>query len=137
LVAEGNRQIASQDAKGASETFQTAYAKYPDDPRVLYGMAIASVLSGKAARARDLFEELVSGRAQAGGAPGSAGDPSILAWSHVYLGRIDDLQDERELAVDEYHAALAVPGAPEAARAAAQTGVETAYKPARPAGAQP
>jgi hypothetical protein len=138
LVAEGNRQIASQDAKGASDTFQAAYKKFPDDPRVLYGMAIASVLSGKAARARDLFEELVSGRAQTGTTPGSpGGDPSILAWSHVYLGRIDDLQDERELAVGEYHAALAVPGAPEAARAAAQSGVETAYKPARPADAQP
>jgi hypothetical protein len=137
LVAEGNRQIASQDAKGASDTFQAAYQKFPDDPRILYGMAIASVLSGKAARARDLFEELVSGRAQSGATPGTAGDPSILAWSHVYLGRIDDLQDERELAVGEYHAALAVPGAPEAARAAAQSGVETAYKPARPADAQP
>jgi hypothetical protein len=138
LITLGNREIASQDAKGASETFQTALSKYPNDPRVLYGMAIASVLSGKAARARDLFEELVSGRAQTGRTPGnSGGDPSILAWSHVYLGRIDDLQDERELAVDEYHAALAVPGAPEAARAAAQTGVEAAYQPARPADAQP
>jgi hypothetical protein len=136
LIAEGNRQIASQDAKGASDTFQAAFKKYPDDPRILYGMAIASVLSGKAARARDLFEELVSGRAQSGATPGSSGDPAILAWSHVYLGRIDDLQDERELAVDEYHAALAVPGAPEAARAAAQSGVETAYKPARPADSQ-
>ncbi len=136
LIAEGNRQIANQNAKGASDTFQAALNKYPDDPRVLYGMAIASVLSGKAARARDLFEELVSGRAQSGARAGSPGDPSILAWSHVYLGRIDDLQDERELAVDEYHAALAVPGAPEAARVAAQTGVETAYKPARPADSQ-
>ena len=136
LVEEGNRQIASQDAKDASATFEAAFKKFPDDPRVLYGMAIASVLSGKAARARDLFEELVSGRAQTSTKSGSAGDPSILAWSHVYLGRIDDLQDERELAVDEYHAALAVPGAPEAARAAAQTGVESAYKPARPGDSQ-
>ena len=63
----------------------------------------------------------------AGGA--NAPDPSVLAWSHVYLGRIDDLQDERELAVNEYHAALSVPGAPEAARVAAQAGVESAYKP--------
>jgi hypothetical protein len=103
----------------------------------MYGMAIASVLSGKAERARELFELLVSGRAAAGAPSGSPADPSILAWSHVYLGRIDDLEDERELAVDEYHAALAVPGAPEAARAAAQAGVETAYKPpARPGDSQ-
>jgi hypothetical protein len=133
LVAKGNRQIASQNAEGASATFQAALSKYPDDPRVVYGMAIASVLSGKAERARELFEMLVSGRAAAGAKSGAPADPSILAWSHVYLGRIDDLQDERDLAVDEYHAALGVPGAPEAARAAAQSGVETAYRPpARP-----
>jgi hypothetical protein len=52
-----------------------------------------------------------------------------MAWSHVYLGRIHDLEDERELAVNEYQAALAVEGAPEAARVAAQSGVEIAYKP--------
>ncbi len=137
LIAVGNRQIASQDAKGAAATFETASEKYPNDPRVMYGLAIASVLSGHGNRARELFEQLVSGRAAAGANLGSPADASILAWSHVYLGRIDDLQDERELAVDEYHAALAVPGAPEAARAAAQAGVETAYKPpARPGNSQ-
>jgi hypothetical protein len=131
-IADGNRQIAQQDAQGAAATFQTAFDKYPNDPRVLYGLAIASVLSGHALRARDLFEELVAARNAAPAGSGGATappDPSILAWSHVYLGRIDDLQDERELAVNEYHAALAVPGAPEAARVAAQAGVETAYKP--------
>lgn len=137
LVARGNRQIASQEAEGATATFQTALEKYPNDSRVMYGMAIASVLSGKAERARELFELLVSGRAAAGAPSGSPADPSILAWSHVYLGRIDDLEDERDLAVDEYHAALGVPGAPETARAAAQAGVETAYKPpARPGDSQ-
>jgi tetratricopeptide (TPR) repeat protein len=139
-IADGNRQIAQQDAAGAIQTFQAAYEKYPNDPRVIYGLAIASVLSGHALRARDLFEELVAARdaGPAGSAaPSTAPDPSIRAWSHVYLGRIDDLQDERELAVNEYQAALAVPGAPEAARVAAQAGVETAYKPpARPGDSQ-
>ena len=135
-ITEGNRQIASKDAAAAAATFQTAFAKYPNDPRVMYGLAIASVLSGEGDRAKDLFEQLVSARNAA--APGSGNaptpaDPSIMAWSHVYLGRIHDLEDERELAVNEYQAALAVEGAPEAARVAAQSGVEMAYKPpARP-----
>ena len=131
-ITEGNRQIASKDAAAAAATFQTAFAKYPNDPRVMYGLAIASVLSGEGDRAKDLFEQLVSARNAA--APGSGNaptpaDPSIMAWSHVYLGRIHDLEDERELAVNEYQAALAVEGAPEAARVAAQSGVEIAYKP--------
>jgi hypothetical protein len=141
-ITEGNRQIASKDADAAATTFQAAFAKYPNDPRVMYGLAIASVLSGDGDRAKDLFGQLVSARRAT--APGSDGAPappdaSILAWSHVYLGRIHDLEDERELAVNEYQAALAVEGAPEAARAAAQSGVEMAYKPpARPGeGQQP
>ncbi len=134
-IVEGNRQIASKDAEAATTTFQTAFAKYPNDPRVMYGLAIASVLSGEGDRAKDLFEQLVAARSAV--APGSgsviAPDPSIMAWSHVYLGRIHDLEDERELAVNEYHAALAVEGAPEAARVAAESGVGMAYKPpARP-----
>jgi len=128
-LAEGNREIARKDASAATATFETALAKYPDDPRVLYGLAIASVISGKAERAQGLFEKLTS-------APNSAApsDPAILSWAHVYLGRIHDLEDERDVAVNEYRAALALDGAPEAARIAAQSGVETAYKaPQRPA----
>ena len=128
-ITEGNRQIASKDTESAAATFQTAYAKYPNDPRVMYGLAIASVLSGEGDRAKDLFEQLVSARNATASDSGSAPDPSIVAWSHVYLGRIHDLEDERELAVNEYQTALTVEGAPEAARVAAQSGVEMAYKP--------
>jgi len=129
-LAEGNRQIAAQDAAAAEVTFEKVLANYPDDSRAVYGLAIASVLGGRAGRARELFEGLVSVPAQPGsGAQKSAGsaDPSILAWSHVYLGRIDDLEGERDLALSEYHAALAVRGAPEAAYVAAQRGVEKKY----------
>jgi Tetratricopeptide repeat len=133
-IAEGNRAIASRDASLAVATFETALAKYPDDRRAMYGLAIASVLSGNGDRAKDLFERIVSaGKAGALGA-GEQADPSLVAWSHVYLGRIHDLEDDRDQAVNEYRAALAVDGAPEAARVAAQGGVQNAYKSAeRPA----
>ena len=137
LLQEGDREIASRDATAATATFRTVLAKYPDEPHGLYGMAIAAVLSGKADEARGLFERIVSLETSARAPQGSAQaiDPAIVAWSHVYLGRIHDLENERELAVNEYRAALGVEGAPEAARAAAQSGVETAYKaPERPGG---
>jgi tetratricopeptide (TPR) repeat protein len=130
LLAEGNRQIAAQDAPAAEATFEKILAKYPDDSRAIYGLAIASVLNGKAGRARELFESLVADPAAASSAAkklGGTADPSILAWSHVYLGRIDDLEGERDLAVTEYRAALAVGGAPEAAYFAARRGVEEKY----------
>jgi len=131
-LAEGNRQIAAQDAAAAEATFEKVLEKYPDDSRGVYGLAIASVLGGRAGRARELFEKLVTAPDPALSAAQKGretADPSILAWSHVYLGRIDDLEGERDLALAEYRAALAVTGAPEAAYVAAQHGVEEKYSP--------
>ena len=125
-LAEGDRRIALRDASGAEETFKRVLGKYPKQPRAIYGLALASVLEGKADRAKELFEILV-----APAPPGEsveALDATVVAWSHVYLGRIHDLEDERELAVSEYHAALAVEGAPEIARVAAQHGLDSSYK---------
>jgi tetratricopeptide (TPR) repeat protein len=121
-LAQGGHEIALQDAPAAASTFEKVLEKYPNQPRALYGLAIASVLSGDATRAKDLFERLVSASDQ-------KADPSVLAWSHVYLGRIHDLEGLRDLAIGEYSAALAVDGASESARVAAQRGIDVAYSP--------
>ncbi|MGA2746078.1 MAG: hypothetical protein ABSE44_15375, partial [Candidatus Sulfotelmatobacter sp.] len=60
-------------------------------------------------------------------------DPKVVAWSHVYLGRILDMKEDREAALVEYRAALASavsPGAelPEV-KAAAERGLQQAYEP--------
>jgi tetratricopeptide (TPR) repeat protein len=133
-LAEGNREIARKDVSAAAATFERALEKYPNDSRALYGLAIASVLSGKGARAKELFERVVAAaNLAASGSQQSVApaEPEMLAWSHIYLGRIHDLEQDRDLALKDYRAALAVDGAPAAARAAAQSGVETAYQPAR------
>jgi tetratricopeptide (TPR) repeat protein len=136
-LAEGDHQIALKDAPAASATFEKVLAKYPNEPRAVYGLAIASILSGDGDRARELFEQLVatSGPTASGSAnSGATSDPSILAWSHVYLGRIHDLEDERDQALVEYRTALAINGSPENARVAAQRGLDTAYQSHAPAG---
>jgi len=136
LVAEGDREIAQQNAAAAARTFEQVVAKYPNDPRGLYGLAIASVLSGKAGRAKELFEKIVSlsNNAAEGANVAAPQHPEILAWAYVYLGRINDLEDDREDALAEYRAAQAVDGAPEDARIAAANGVEAPYAPAGSAG---
>jgi tetratricopeptide (TPR) repeat protein len=131
-LAEGNREIAKKDIAAATATFEKVLEKYPNDTRGLYGLAIASVLSGKGARAKELFERVISAAtpgASGAGEAAAAVEPEVLAWSHIYLGRIHDLEQDRELAVEEYRAALTVDGAPATARAAAQSGVESAYQP--------
>jgi hypothetical protein len=100
----------------------------PDQPRAIYGLAIASVLSGDAPQAKDLFERLVSPAPESvGDASSKPVDPTLVAWSHIYLGRIHDLEGDRGAALGEYKAALTVDGAPESARMAAQRGMDAAY----------
>ena len=125
LLAQGDRQIALGEGAGAAETFKKALIASPDDPHALYGLAVASLLTGQAEESKSLFERIVS---QTGGGA-KPPDPSILSWAHVYLGRLNDLEGERDVALKEYQAVLAVDGAPEAARVAAQKGLEQAYAP--------
>jgi len=122
-LTEGERQIAAQDAAGAAATFQRVLDKAPGQPRALYGLAVAFVLQGKAARAMELFQQIVNAAATAavGNSQNVASqpDPVALSWSHLYLGRIHDMQGDRDQALQEYRAALAVGDAPPAARTAA------------------
>ncbi|MGH9699216.1 MAG: tetratricopeptide repeat protein [Candidatus Acidiferrales bacterium] len=126
-LAEGDRQIALKNGPAAEAVFQQILAKHPSEPRAVYGLAIASILSRKIDQATALFQQLLA--APGSGASAGVIDPSILAWSHVYLGRIHDVEEDRDLALGEYRAALTVSGAPEAARVAAQRGIDAANLP--------
>ncbi len=64
-ASERDQWLAEGDQQGGCNgtglpprpVFQRVLSKYPNEPRALYGLAIADVLSGKAEDARDLFEE--------------------------------------------------------------------------------
>ena len=124
-------------AEVAAATFERVLASYPEHPRALYGLAVASILTGQSERAKEIFRKLTQppatsnteGRVET---PSWPVPPGIRAWSHIYLGRIYDVEENRELALTEYRAALAVEGAPEEARNAAQRGLAAGFKPARP-----
>src|SRR5271156_5010692 len=143
-LAQGDHEIVLQDAAAASKTFEKVLAEYPDNARASFGLAVASLLNHDADRAQELFEKLVAA-APAGQAPSvqpagqatgqapaavsAAPDPGIISWSHVYLGRLHDFAEERDQALVEYRAALGIAGAPEAARVAAQRGIDAPYSP--------
>jgi hypothetical protein len=59
----------------------------------------------------------------------TAKDPRTQAWAHIYLGRLNDIKEpaERAAAVTEYKAALTVPGVPQDARAAADSGLKVPF----------
>ena len=57
----------------------------------------------------------------------TARSPHTVAWAHIYLGRLYDVQPDRRKALQEYQAALAVPGTQADARAAATSGLKTPF----------
>lgn len=127
-IQEGDRQSAARNVDEALAAYERALALAPNDPRALYGTAMVSLMQGQGEKAFALFQQVVA--AASSGDPAARPDAASLAWAHVYLGRLHDLASERDEAVAEYRSALAVPGAPEAARAAAQKGASEAYQPA-------
>ncbi|HUC42110.1 MAG TPA: tetratricopeptide repeat protein [Candidatus Micrarchaeaceae archaeon] len=134
-IAEGNRDIAMRDPAAAAEKFQDVLTKKPGEPRAVYGLAVASVLMRQVDQAKALFEQVLA-QADSAAKEGNSGamDPSIVSWSHIYLGRIYGLEEDQDTALQEFQAAIAVRGAPEAARVAAQKAIDAAQSPVGPAG---
>ena len=137
-LAEGESQLAEKDTRRARATFERILEKYPDVPRAKYGLAVSVIVDGEVDRGRTLLEQVVAqlsnpeattqgaglGEDQAAGPrKGYGPDPRTLAWAHVWLGRTYEERGRREQAGVEYRAALAVAGAPENARTAAQRGL--------------
>lgn len=54
-------------------------------------------------------------------------DPHTLAWTHIYLGRLYDVEPNRKRAVAEYGEALEVSGVPADARQAAEQGLRAPF----------
>jgi hypothetical protein len=54
-------------------------------------------------------------------------EPRLVAWSHIYLGRMLDVDCKRDQAVSEYQAALSARDGQQDTRLAAERGVKTAY----------
>jgi hypothetical protein len=132
MLQQGERLLTAQDGKGAQEVFEQVLQRWPGTPRATYGLAIAAVYQKQKDRAKELFATLTRSAAN-----GAGSDPVILAWSHIYLGRINDGECSREKAVAEYRAAMAVQGAPERARQAAQSGIDKPYVPPGQPGNRP
>jgi len=117
LLTEGERRIAERNPRAAEVSFQKALTKYPDQPRAWYGIGQVALLDHDASRAKQVFGRLTTGEHAA------SQDPMVLAWSHVYLGRIYDDEGNPFVAKSEFESALAVEGSPDNARVAAQKGL--------------
>ena len=121
LLNIAEQKLAAGDHEGAqklaNEVLQHNHGGEAPGHAVFILARIAT-LTGKMEDARVSFEQAV----------GSVHDSRMLAWSHIYLGRIYDIQDKRDVAVEHYRAALAA-GDPSAdTQAAAERGLTAPYQ---------
>jgi tetratricopeptide (TPR) repeat protein len=114
-LTDGERFIAERNPRAAEAAFKNVLAKYPDQIRAWYGLGLVALLDHDGPRAKQVFGRLTAGDQAA------TQDPMVLAWSHVYLGRVFEEEGQLEQSKSEYQAALAVEGAPAKAQQAAQT----------------
>src|SRR6185437_13047624 len=123
LLNEAEQKFASGDMEGAEKlaTQVLQHNNGGDEPgRAAFLLARIATMSGKMEEARVDFEQATQ----------SARDPRTLAWSHIYLGRIYDIQNNRDTAVQHYRAALAAGDPAADTKAAAERGIATPYQPA-------
>jgi predicted Zn-dependent protease len=116
-LSEGEQRIAERNARAAEASFKSVLEKYPDQTRAWYGLGCVALLDHDGPRAKEVFRRLTTGEHAA------TDDPMVMAWSHVYLGRILEDEGDVDRAKNEYQAALGVQGAPQRAQQAAQKGL--------------
>jgi hypothetical protein len=120
LLSTAEQRLAAGDAKGAQELAQEALErKIGDRGRALFILAQVAVANKNRDGAQENFQKAIE----------ATKDPKVLAWSHVYLGRILDMKEDRQAAINEYRAALTAGTALPEVKEAAERGLQQPYEP--------
>jgi tetratricopeptide (TPR) repeat protein len=105
--------MARQELTEHSDTPESA----ADRSRAEFILARTAILGGHPDQAIDGFQKTLAG----------SKDPRLLSWSHIYLGRMLDLDCKRDQAITEYQAALKTRDGQQDTRLAAERGLKAAY----------
>jgi len=120
MLITAEKRLAAGDPKGAQELAQQAIDKnIGDQGRALFILAQVAVANKNREEALTNFQKAIQ----------ASKDPKVVAWSHVYLGRILDMKEDREGAMNEYRAALSTGADLPEIKAAAERGLQQAYEP--------
>jgi len=117
-------RLAAGDVAAASTLALQALTVHADTlesqasvARANFILARAAILTGHPDDAIDGFQKTLA----------TSKEPRLLAWSHIFLGRMLDLDCKRDQAVAEYTTALTVRDGQQDTRLAAERGIKTAY----------
>jgi tetratricopeptide (TPR) repeat protein len=126
LLINAEERLTAGDPEGAEKLANQALAEKSEDPgRAYFILAEIALRNRDVNGAQHNFEQAIS----------STKDSKVVAWSHIYLGRLLDVRDEQEngpdraAAVEHYKAAAAASETLPEAKAAAEEGLAKAYVP--------
>ena len=116
-LSAGDVATASAMARQALAVHSDSLQAVSDEARADFILARAAAMTGHPGEAVDRFQKTLA----------TTREPRLLAWSHIYLGRMLDLDCKRDQAISEYQQALAVRDGAQDTRLAAERGVKKAY----------
>jgi hypothetical protein len=120
LLQAAEKRLSAGDLKAAQDLAEQALQeKRGDQGQALFIMAQVATANKDMDGAQNYFERAIQ----------AAEEPKVIAWSHIYLGRIYDLREQREAAVDQYRAALTSGSSMPEVKAAAERGLAQPYEP--------
>jgi len=118
-LAKAEDAMARRDYAVARQLFRAALERNgPLRARAVYGLALVATQEKQPEVAKSYFQQTLA----------EAGDPHLVAWAHIYLGRIYDMEEKRDLAVRHYQQALEAQDKEPAARQAAERGLKAPFR---------
>jgi tetratricopeptide (TPR) repeat protein len=120
-LAEAEELYVKRNLTAARAGYLQALEQPGEDPvhaRAYYGLARIAALDRDPELAEKLFQKTLE----------MSPEDEIKAWAYLYLGRLSDAAGERQQAEKHYRAALAVRGAPEQVKAAAEKGLTQPFQ---------
>ncbi len=119
LLLEAQAAFNSGDDNTARTAFETVLAQYDDaNGPALYGLALLASREGDSEIAKDFFRQTIESE---------SAELPMRAWSHVFLGRILDIECDRAAALVQYEAGAGFGDDTNGAQAAARNGIEAPF----------
>jgi hypothetical protein len=116
-LAAGDVATAGAMARQALTIHSDTLDSVADSARANFILARVAIMTGHPEQAIDEFQKTLA----------TSKEPRLLAWSHIYLGRMLDLDCKRDEAVAEYKLALQTRDGQQDTRLAAERGAKAAY----------
>jgi hypothetical protein len=119
ILDQAEQNFAAGDMAKAAQLANQALAQHTQHlGRAQFILGRAELYSGKPGAAVKAFQQTIQ----------LSHDPRAVAWAHIYLGRIDDVEEDRPAAVTEYQAALQSRDSRPDTKQAADAGLKAPYQ---------